>query len=191
MNNNPFRRLDALHMKTILLIALLLNSATTFGGEAPVPSNAPPATISGVSTAKDGRTLVIRYERSGRSHAQSVAFTNAITDFRYCRWLGERGIAIVASTSTDEFYYTTLYLTGRDVPVSLVKIPAPFSKSRLLGIANTGGDSIVITGVQHRRNGNEPDRLTGWMFLDNCPPLTGLIAPFDIPVEQVATPKRP
>ena len=175
-------------MKTALLFAFFLNSLATFGADTPVPSNAPPA-ITGVSIAKDGRTLVVRYESSGRSHQKNVAFGNAITDFRYCRWLGERGIAIVASTSMDEFYYTTLYLTSRDVPVSLVKIPASSSKSRLLGIANTGGDSIVISAVHHQRG--DPERLTGWMFIDNCPPLAGLITPFDIPMEQAVTLKRP
>jgi len=179
-------------MKITLLTVLFLTAVVTFGADTPAPSNAPPATITGVSAAKDGRTLVIRYELSGRSHRQRVAFTNDITDFRYCRWLGDRGIAVVASTRTDEFYYATLYLTGRDVPVSPVRIPAPASKSRLLGIANTGGDSIVITAVQHLRH--DPDRLTGWMFIDNCPPIgptVGLITSFDIPVEPSDKTKRP
>jgi hypothetical protein len=179
-------------MKTTLLTVLFLIAFVTLGADKPVPSNAPPAAITGVSAAKDGRTLISRYELSGRSHRQRVAFTNEITDFRYCHWLGGRGIAVVASTSTDEFYYATLYLTGHDVSVSPVKIPAPASKSRLLGIANTGGDSIVITAVQHRRG--DLDRLTGWMFIDNCPPIgpmTGLITTFDIPVEPSDTSKKP
>ena len=134
--------------------------------------------------------MVIRYELSDRSYEQRIAFTNEITDFRYCRWLGDRGIAVVASTRNDEFYYSTLYLTGSDVPKPPSKVPAPVSKSRLLGIANTGGDSIVITAVQHRREGS--DRLTGWMFIDNCPPIgamIGLVIPFAIAAEQLGKTK--
>jgi hypothetical protein len=177
-------------MKTTLFLVLILSGFFTFAANTVTPSQAPPSIITGVSTAKDKRTLVVRYELSGRSHEQRVAFTNDITDFRYCRWLGEQGIAVVASMSTDEIYFTTLYLNGRAVPSSPVKIPAPSSKSRLLGIANTGGDSLVITAVQHRRDGSDskfygPDRLTGWMYIDNCPPIAskaggGVLIPFDL-----------
>ena len=172
-------------MKTTLLLVLVLSTFVALGADTATPSNASPATITGVSNAKDQRTLVIRYELSGHSHEQRVAFTNDITDFRYCRWLGERGIAVVASTRAGEFFYATLYLKGRDVTVSPARIPAPTGKSDLLGIANTSGDSIVITAVQHRRG--EPDRLTGWMFIDHCPPTgaaVGLVVPFDIPGER-------
>jgi hypothetical protein len=172
-------------MKTTLLLVLVLSSFVALGADTATPSNAPSATITGVSAAKDKRTLVIRYELSGHAHEQRVAFTNDITDFRYCRWLGERGIAVVASTRAGEFFYATLYLKGRDVAVSPAKIPAPTGLSHLLGIANTSGDSIVITAVQHRRGA--PDRLTGWMFIDHCPPIgaaVGLVVPFDIPAER-------
>ena len=175
-------------MKTTLLLVLTLSSFVALGADTPAPSNPSPATITGVSAAKDKRTLVIRYEISGHSHEQRVAFANDITDFRYCRWLGERGIAVVASTRAGEFFYATLSLKGRDVTVSPARIPAPTGQSHLLGIANTGGDSIVITAVQHRRG--EPDRLTGWMFIDNCPPTgaaVGLVVPFDIPGERADT----
>ena len=163
-------------LATILLTAFIAYGATTL-------SNTPPVTISGVSIAKDTRTLVIHYELAGRSHVQRVAFTNDITDFRYCCWLGDQGIAVVASTRGDEFYYATLFLTGRGAPVSPYRIPAPTSKSVLLGIANTGGDSIVVTAVQHRRD-RSGNRLSGWMFIDNCPPIgamiSGWVIPFDI-----------
>lgn len=173
-------------MNTRILLALLLSAIVTSGVDA-AQSNATPAVIMGVSAAKDGRTLLIRYERSGQAHEQAVSFTNNMTEFRYCPWLGERGVAVVASTGTNEFYYTTVYLTGRDIPVSLVKIPAPAGNSRLLGIANTIGDSIVITAVQHRRD--NPERLTGWMFIDNCPPIAGSLTPFEFPLEQSAKTK--
>jgi len=171
-------------MKTTSIAILVLSALVVLVADKAEPSNAPPAIITGVSAAKDQRTLVIRYELSGHSHEQRVAFTNDITDFRYCCWVGEQGVAVVASTRNEEFFYATLYLTGRDVGVSPARIPAPTSKSRLLGIANTAGDSIVITAVQHQRD--VPDRLTGWMFIDNCPPIgakMGLVVPFDIPTE--------
>jgi hypothetical protein len=175
-------------MKTKMLLALLLSVVVTSGVDG-APSNAPPAVITGISVAKDGRTLLIRYERSGQSHEQGVAFTSNITDFRYCPWLGGRGVAVVASTGADEFYYATIYLTGRDTR-SPVRIPSPAGKSGLLGIANTGGDSIVISAVQHRRD--SPERLTGWMFIDNCPPIgatIGLVIPFEVAAEQAGKTK--
>jgi hypothetical protein len=174
-------------MKTQMLMALLLGAVVTRVDG--VASNAQPAVITGVSAAKDGRTLLIRYERSGQSYEQAVAFTNNITDFRYCPWLGGRGVAVVASTGADEFYYATIYLSGRDTR-SPVRIPAPAGNSRLLGIANTGGDSIVISAVQHRRD--NPERLTGWMFIDNCPPIgatIGLVVPFEVSAEQAGKTK--
>jgi hypothetical protein len=179
-------------MKIRLLIVLFLTSFLALGADKPTISNVPPTEITWVSPGKDGRTLVIRYKFSGRSHEQNVTFPNQISEFRYCRWLGEQGIAVVASTRTEEFYYATIHLNGRDAPVWLARIPAPTGKNRLLGIANTGGDSIVITAVEHRRNGPDTrlygnDRLSGWMFIDNCPPggaSLGLVIPFDIPAKE-------
>ena len=164
----------------VLFLAAFLAGAADTG----TTSKIPPAVIMGVSTAEDGRTLIIRYELSGRTHEQRVGFTNNITDFRYCRWLGGRGIAVAVSTGSDEFYYATVYLVGRDVAPAPAKVPAPAGTSRLLGIANTGGDSIVVTAVQHRRE--SPGRLTGWMFIDNCPPIpaAGLLIPFDLSGER-------
>src|SRR6185369_16876897 len=133
------------------------------------------------------RTLVIRYELRGHDHQLELKFADNITDFRYCRWLGD-GIAVVVSTGTNEYYYAASRLDHEDGMLTPVKIPAPDSPGRLLGIANTGGDSIVITAVQHRRlasttNSTATDQLTGWMFIDNCPPIggkVGRVIPFDI-----------
>jgi hypothetical protein len=170
-------------MKTTLLSVLTLSSFVAFAADTVRPSNAAPATITGVSISKDKRKLAIHYELAGHAQEQWVAFTNDITDFRYCRWLGDQGVAVVATVSTEETYFTTLYLSGGDVPASPVKIPAPAGKTQLVGVANTGGDSIVITAVQHRRDG--ADRLTGWMYIDNCPPGAskvgaGVFMPFDL-----------
>jgi hypothetical protein len=51
-------------MKTTLLLVLALSSFVALGADTPAPSNASPATITGVSAAKDKRKLVIRYEQS-------------------------------------------------------------------------------------------------------------------------------
>ena len=63
------------------------------------------------------------------------------------------------------------------------KVPVPRGNAQLLGIANTGGDSIVITAGEHRRG--QVDRVVGWMFFDNCPHIGSTmgdlaIIPFDI-----------
>ncbi len=172
-------------MKTIRFTILLLTAFAVLGADTPAPSNAPSAIITGVTTAKAKNMLVIRYEQSGRSHEQPVAFPSVVTDFCHCRWLGDRGIAVAVSTRVDdgyEFYYCTVYLTGFSTAVTPLKIPAPPSKSQLLGIANTGGDSIVITAARHQRQGNA-DGLTGWPFIDNCPPsgaAIGRVIPFDV-----------
>jgi hypothetical protein len=76
-------------MKTTLLSVLLLSTLVTLvAANPPVPPNKPSTAITGVSLSKDRRTLVIRYDLSGRAHEQRVTFKNEIAEFRYCRWLG-------------------------------------------------------------------------------------------------------
>src|SRR5258707_15660860 len=120
-------------MKTTICTVLFLTAFIARGAN--MPSNAQTAVVTGVTIANDARTLVIRYEFSGHSSERKVAFTNEITDFRYCRWLRAQGIAVAASTRGGEFYYATLYLDSRDIPVAPARIPAPATNGRLLGIA--------------------------------------------------------
>ncbi|MEQ2009192.1 MAG: hypothetical protein ABMA26_20610 [Limisphaerales bacterium] len=181
-------------MKTVLATILLLITFVVSGAETSSATNLSPATITGVSVLPDNRTLTVRYEVSGRAYEERVALTNDITEFRYCRWMGDWGIGIVASTKSGDFFYTAFYLTGRQFKPASWKVPAPAGRNQLLGIANTIGDSLMITAVQHRRDGPGPfygpDQFSGWMFVDNCPGMgIGELFPFTVPPKGKATGK--
>lgn len=185
-------------MNAKCLLLWLFTAAVAIAAETPKAIEDAPATITGVAPAKDGRTLVIRYELQARAHEVKVVFTNELADFRYCPWMGTQGIALAAATHPGDFYYLILYLNGQNVANSPVRIPAPAGRHRLLGIANTGGDSVVVTALNHSRdnpgtNTYGPDRLTGWMYIDNCPGMTiatGLVLPFDLHDALPTTPLR-
>jgi hypothetical protein len=206
-------------MKTALLFLSL--SALTFHAsalDAPSSPQSPPklqpSKITAVATAADKRTLVIRYEVAGTAAEERITFAREVADFRYCRWMGDYGIAVVVRTvgdeatgvsfsddgrnlrapsgetgaaETAEYYYSTLYLSGTPKDRKPTRIPAPQVVEPVLGIGNTGGDSIVITAVQHRRGPIET--VSGWLYIDNCPiPGSGLVlgpvTPFTVPAEQ-------
>lgn len=172
-------------MKSVFTTILLLVTFVVSAAEKSSSTNPPPATITGVSVLPDKRTLTVRYEVSGRAHEERVALTNDITEFRYCRWMGDWGIAIAASTKSGDFFYTAFYLTGQPVKARSWKIPAPMGRSQLLGVANTGGDSLVITAIRHGRDGPGntygPDQFSGWMYVDNCPGVgIGEVFPFAV-----------
>ncbi len=177
------------HMKTLLSLMAFLVTGFAFGAD-PSITNPPPATINGVSPTKDSRALVVKYDREGKSYELKVAFTNTITDFRYSRWMGDQGIAVVGATANGEFYWTTAHLLGVNTTTPSYKLPAPAGTNQLMGIANTMGDSVIITAINHHRpQPNRPDLLTGWMFIDNCPipgqPISGFgkVVTFDVNTE--------
>ena len=181
-------------MKAVLATILLLITFTVSGAVTSSATNPAPAAITGVSVMPDNRTLTVRYEVSGHAHEERVVLTNDITEFRYCRWMGDWGIAIAASTRSGDFFYTAFYLTGQPVKARSWKIPAPLGRSQLLGVANTGGDSLVITAVRHGRDGPGntygPDQFSGWMFVDNCPGIgVGELFPFSVPPKSKAAGK--
>jgi hypothetical protein len=172
-------------MKPSIPSFLLLHTCVALGltAEPPKPQ---PATVTNLVLAENRRALTVHYVLSGQAHQRVLTFTNAIHDFRYCRWLGERGLAVVAAGQvgdTTEFYYRALRLDPQETNGLAFKIPAPPGRSQLLGVANTGGDSLVVSAVHHQRLGNQ-DRLKGWMFIDNCPHIgalgAGLVVPFDV-----------
>lgn len=173
-------------MKSFMLGVLLLCLSSIVHAE-PL-SNSPPTKITGMVVSNDLRTISFRYERAGQERRQSVVFTKEIADFRYCRWLGDLGVAIAIETTSNEFYYVTRYFGESDAEPKPEKVPAPAGNYSLLGVANTGGDSIVISAIAHRRDDPDPtrygpDQLSGWMFVDNCPPIgasVGVVIPFDI-----------
>ena len=174
-------------MKTAMPILLCLTLLTALAADKPVPPNAPKTKLIEVTTADDNRTLLIRYDVSGKSHEHRIEFTNKITDFRYCRWVGEDGVAYAVSTrgaDHSDYYYGAFFLDNPNPsppkPITGTPIPPPGDRFKLLGIANTGGDSIVISAVQHQR-GAFGERVSGWMFIDNCPPAFGTVIPFDLP----------
>jgi hypothetical protein len=186
--------------------------------DAPPAPQTPPkrqaAKITAVATATDKRTLVIRYEIAGVASEERITFAGEVADFRYCPWMGDSGIAIVARTKSEEingvsfsedgqrvrlwntrtgalekteYFYCTLYLSGTPKEHKPSRISAPQVINPVLGIGNTFGDSDVITAVQHRRS--PADSISGWVYIDNCPlPGSGLaighITPFTIAAEQ-------
>jgi len=185
------------HMKMLLSLMVLLVTGVAFGADS-VTTNPPPSTITGVALSKDARQLVVKYDREGKSYELKIAFTNAITDFRYSRWMGDQGIAVVGATANGEFHWRVSSLYGTSTTVPAGKIPAPEGKYHLVGIANTGGDSVVITAINHKRLSPDqkhygPDGFTGWMFIDNCPiegrPDIGIgkVVTFEIPAEPAKT----
>lgn len=178
-------------MKTTFYSIVLFVIFAAFRVTAAEPSNALPATIISVVLAEDRRALNIHYEVAGKTYQRALRFTNTIDDFRYCRWLGQRGVAVVAAGQLGdgtEFYYRAFYLDQQSTNDATFKIPAPPGKSQLLGIANTGGDSVVVSAVRHERTGNQ-DRVKGWVFVDNCPHAAAMGAGLIIPFDAVGEPK--
>ena len=137
-------------------------------------STSKPAKITAVTTDATKRTLLVRYEVAGTAYEERIMFTQNVADFRYCQWLGDYGIAVVARTEigdTSEYFYSTCYLKGGSKDHRAAKIPAPTNTSPVLGIGNTVGDSVVITAFEHSRS-PPSGSISGWTYIDNCPKRT-------------------
>ena len=175
-------------MKSELLsLCLLAVACFASAADAPKPQ---PANLNAVLIAADKHTLLVRYEVAGTAVEQRLIFARDIADFRYCHWMGDSGIAIVARTGEGEaaeYFFSAFYLSPHPANHKPLKIPAPKGHNPVLGIGNTGGDSVVITAVQHSRNPS--DSISGWTYIDNCPAtdgglVIGHVTPFTVPAER-------
>ena len=153
-------------MRTTLI--LLLFATVTLGAEP--TTSLPPAKIISVAPDTEATTLLIRYEVSGASHEQRLLLPASVSDFRFCRCAGNSGIAIVARTGagwTSQYFYSAFFLTGQPTAHRPVNIQGPVGDFLVLGIGNSGGQSLVITGVRHHPERGEP--VSGWLFIDKNP----------------------
>ena len=152
------------------------------------------SSILSVTADADGRTLLIRYALSGGTQERRWTLPGEVVEFRYCPWLGDAGIAVVAMTrgaETNDFYYTAFYFKQPPGDLKPARIPALPGNNKLLGIANTGGDSLVITAIQHHRSA-PGERIAGWTYIDNCPMpgmAIGQVTPFEFAAQQPSPPK--
>lgn len=148
-----------------------------------------------VTADTDGRTLVIRYEVSGRAEEWRWTLPGEVVEFRYCPWIRDSGIAVAAMTrgvETTEFYYTAFRFEQAPKELKPARIPALPGQNKLLGIVNTGGDSLVITAIQHHREALG-ERVAGWTYIDNCPVpglAIGQVTPFEIAVQRSSSPPK-
>ena len=162
-------------MKTALLSfclsAIALHASAADTTQPPHGTPKPPrAKITAVSGDSDKRTLVVRYEIAGTVSEERILFAQEIAEFRYCSWVGDCGIAVVARTGvgkTSGYFYSAFFLASGSKDHQPARIPAPEGDSPVLGIGNTHGDSVVITAVAHSRNAG--DSVSGWVYIDNCP----------------------
>jgi hypothetical protein len=141
-----------------------INSAST-NGPTLSPMSGPPGTLLGVTRGPDKRSLVIHYEFSGRTNEQIVSLAKDIADFQSCSWLFGRGVALALSDADGDIYWATGYF-ALSKPLFPRKIRAP-GGYQLLGIANTRGDTIVVSAIDHRQ---DEDTRRGWMYINSCPP---------------------
>lgn len=157
---------------------LLLLSALSAAGEAPE--------IRSVTVSADKRAVVVAYSLGGRTLERRAELPKAeaarIGAVTHCPWMDRTGVAVAVTVGTGRdtrVRYATLRLGAADEPARpLAAVPAPAGEGVLAGIANTEGDSVVVTFLRHRRAGGV-DRLDGWMFVDNCPVGFGTVIPFE------------
>jgi hypothetical protein len=171
------------------IVPLLLLATIASAADAPLKS---PAKIIGVTPNKERTALVIRYEISGTPHEKQLLLQNSITDFRYCPWMGNSGIAFVICTGggwTAQYYYSAFHLTEDQTTHRPVGIPAPPGSFDVLGIGNTGGESLIITAVRRVLNPGEP--YSGWLYSVSSPQTNGElpekarghVIPFEVPAK--------
>ncbi len=185
-------------LPAFILAVLLICRPAVAAEPATQPSTQPavkivPATITSVNVdPNDPKILLVRFDHAGKTFDHRVDFHEPIKDFRYCPWIYGQGIAIVARTVIGEesnYFYATIYCEENQSTHPAMKIHAPKGAYPVLGIANTGGDSIVVTAAKHQRNPKES--VSGWVYIDNCP-LTDVLAEKDyvigtlIPFEALA-----
>jgi hypothetical protein len=129
------------------------------------PMDGPPGTILGVMRGHDKQILRIHYSLDGRTNEQVLKLSEDVADFHFCSWVRDRGIALAVSDSAGGIYWAAAYFAHLEKPVYPHKIRAP-DGYKLMGIANTRGDTIVVTALDHR------DETTprGWMYINSCPP---------------------
>lgn len=153
------------------------------------------ASLEKVTRSKDSKSLEVTFSFGGKVRTQQIKFPAKVADFHFAKWFGDQGIAVAAKADDDSFYYAAFRFSEHSNAFEASHVPVAASKHILLGIAGTGGDSLVITAVEHRRDGvgntYGPDRLQGWMFIDNCPhigsmPGVGIVIPFDLKAPVVA-----
>src|SRR4051812_18766005 len=142
-----------------------ISSASTNGLNVS-PSSGPAGTLLGVTRGTDTRSLVIHYEFSGRTNEQIVSLAKDIADFQSCSWLFGRGVALALSDADGDIYWATGYFARLSKPLFPRKIRAPRGY-QLLGIANTRGDTIVVSAIDHHQDEDTP---RGWMYKNSCPP---------------------
>ena len=152
------------------------------------------ARITAVAIDSDKRMLVVRYEVAGTASEERIAFPHEIADFRYCRWVGDSGIAVVARTGEGEaaeYLYTAFYFSKRATDHIPLKIRTPKGRYTVLGIGSPGGDTVVITAFQP--NFGPVGGTPGWIYKDGCPQTAfgdfgregGFAAPFTVPTEPI------
>jgi len=153
--------------KAIWLLVGVLLPTIAEGSDA--PNNWPPGTFAGtllgVMRGADNHTLVIHYEIDGHTNQQPVILTNDIADYHFCPWLFGRGVALAVSDRAGDVYWAVYYFGRLGRPVYPRKIRSP-SGYHLVGIANTRGDTIVITAIDH----TDSAAPRGWMYINECPP---------------------
>ena len=159
------------------VISLLLTSVTAVLADDPKtqvsntndPAASPyagaPGTLLGVMRGADAHSLVIHYEWQGYTNTQVVQLSSEIAEYYACPWVFGRGVALAISDKKGEVYWAARFFAHLKKPVFPHRIPTP-PNNRLIGIANTRGDTIVITGLDHS------DEVTprGWMYINSCPP---------------------
>jgi hypothetical protein len=130
------------------------------------PLSGPRGTLIGVTRGTDKRTLVIHYEFLGRTNEQTVSLTKDIADFQSCSWIFGFGVALALSDTDGDIYWAAAYFARLNRPLFPHKIRVAGGDYKLLGIANTRGDTIVVSAIDH----HDEDAPRGWMYISGCPP---------------------
>src|SRR5438093_6065809 len=179
-------------MKITIAILWLLTAALLPAAESisPTPTNAPevdpfsgpPGRLLDVMRGTDKTSLVIYYEFAGRTNEQTVLLMKDIAAYHFCSWVSGRGVALALSDTEGDIYWAAGYFARLNKPLFPRKIRSP-SGYNLLGIANTGGDTIVVAAIDH----HDESTPHGWMYINTCPPAWNVFAraPTNAPPSQI------
>jgi hypothetical protein len=152
-------------MKTRVMFAFLLASVVLCAAEL---DTRPAATILAVSRGTDKQSLLIQYELAGKTNEIKAIVTNGIGDFHFCRFL-RQGMALALKDEAGEFYFATFLFDAGPGPIYPRLLPTFDARNHeLLGIANTVGDTIVVSAVN--RSVVPEFQALGWMYVNACPP---------------------